>query len=423
MTRRGPALLLVALGAGVLALTYAGLQAPDPGQFGFLHREHEVFYAEVTIAAGLLYMAAVVLVRARPLPGWALPIILLVGLAARTLVLAAPPMLSTDLYRYVWDGRVQAAGINPYRYIPADPALAALRDAPVGSPSNPTAIYPNINRVDSAPTIYPPAAQAMFALLGLTWSSIWSVKAAMLGLDMLGALAALALLRVAERPPAQVVIWAWNPLLIWELAGGGHIDAGALAFSTLAILAAAVRRPAWAGAALAVAVLFKLLPAALFPALWRRWDWRTPAAAATVVVAAYLPYSGVGLRVFGYLPGYANEEGLDGSKSILFRALGLSEPIPHWLGLVYDGGGLLILTGLAAWVALRRPFPESRPARAELIARDALILSAALLAILLKPLLGATTHASVAGRLRSCRKYSKTVGKSGGTAAKLLNDS
>ena len=62
-------------------------------------------------------------------------------------LLFAEPYLSTDIYRYIWDGRVQAAGINPYRYMPIAPELSHLRDA---------AIFPNINRPDYAVTIYPP---------------------------------------------------------------------------------------------------------------------------------------------------------------------------------------------------------------------------------------------------------------------------
>ena len=67
----------------------------------------------------------------------------------------APPLLSSDIYRYVWDGRVQRAGINPYRYLPDAPQLAFLRDP---------AVFPNINRAEYAPTIYPPTAEALFAL-------------------------------------------------------------------------------------------------------------------------------------------------------------------------------------------------------------------------------------------------------------------
>src|SRR6267142_3760836 len=65
----------------------------------------------------------------------------------RLSIIFFPPYLSDDIYRYVWDGRVQAASINPYRYIPADESVAGLRDEK---------IYPNINRRDYAQTIYPP---------------------------------------------------------------------------------------------------------------------------------------------------------------------------------------------------------------------------------------------------------------------------
>ena len=82
-------------------------------------------------------------------------LVLGVAVAMRLLTLTAPPVLSSDLYRYVWDGRVQLAGINPYRYLPAADELAFLRDE---------AVYPHINRAEYAHTVYPPAAQAIFAL-------------------------------------------------------------------------------------------------------------------------------------------------------------------------------------------------------------------------------------------------------------------
>src|ERR1051325_200822 len=74
----------------------------------------------------------------------------------RLSIIFYPPYLSDDIYRYVWDGRVQSTGINPYRYIPADESLAALRDEK---------IYPNINRRDYAHTMYPPVAEAAFFLI------------------------------------------------------------------------------------------------------------------------------------------------------------------------------------------------------------------------------------------------------------------
>ncbi len=149
---------LAILGVALLAVVNAGRLAQPPGSFGSLSLADAHRYVAFALAGGAFYLAAVHLVRRHAVPRWALPAILLVGLAARLLVLVAPPVLSTDIYRYVWDGRVQAAGINPYRFIPADPALAPLRDPPHAGEDEPRAtdIYPNINRVDSAPTIYPP---------------------------------------------------------------------------------------------------------------------------------------------------------------------------------------------------------------------------------------------------------------------------
>ena len=99
----------------------------------------------------------------------------------RLLTLTAPPILSSDMYRYVWDGRVQLAGINPYRYVPAaDPELAFLRDA---------AVYPHINRAEYAHTVYPPAAQAIFALAAIATPGVFGMKAMMAAFDVLAIVA------------------------------------------------------------------------------------------------------------------------------------------------------------------------------------------------------------------------------------------
>ena len=376
------ALLLLALGSGIVLLVGAGLQGLPPNSFGALPRGEVIAWIECTLAAGALYAAAVWIVRYRAVPGWVLPIALGLAILARLMVVLAPPVLSTDIYRYVWDGRVQAAGINPYRYVPSDPALAPLRD-PELDPRSPSSIYPNVNRASTAPTIYPPAAQALFALVGFTRSSIWTMKGVMLGIDLAVTLLAMALLRAAGRPMIQALIWAWNPLVIWEFANEGHIDVAAIAFSALALLCAARARPAWAGAALGVAVLLKLLPAALFPAIWRRWDWRTPVAAAATILGAYACYASVGWRVFGYLGGYAQEEDIaDGRGLFTMRLLALLGPPPHWTVLAYGALSLALLGGLAAWVALRAPFPPGAAARADVIGHDAVLLAAATMAVL-----------------------------------------
>ncbi len=166
--------------------------------------------------AGLLWLLAVALVRQRDLPRWVVWFVVGVALAMRAMTLFASPLLSTDVYRYVWDGRVQMAGINPYRYLPAAAELAFLRD---------DAVYPNINRASYAPTIYPPAAEGIFALAAVAAPGVLGMKLVMLAFDVL-ALGTLAwLLRVAGRAPAELLIYAWLPLPVWEFAGSAHVDA------------------------------------------------------------------------------------------------------------------------------------------------------------------------------------------------------
>lgn len=385
--KRIPTLVLGGLGIILVAAVATGIATLPPTAYGDLDLDQQIPYLVCVGCAGIAYAIAVWRVRYRTAPRGAVAIILVAGVVARLLVLCVPPALSTDLYRYVWDGRVQAAGINPYRYIPADPALTVLRDPPHTGPlPAPIAIYPNINRADTAPTIYPPAAQALFALVGQVAPGIWGIKAAMLLFDLITAGLALLILRAAARPAAHVLIWAWNPLVIWEFAGAGHIDAMAIAFTALALLLAIRAGPpgnqGWAGLALGIAIATKFLPAVFFPAIWRRWDWRSPLAAAAVLVAGYAAYSSVGLRVLGFLGGYTQEERLqEGGGFLLLRLLALAGPLPAWAGRAYLAAGLVLLAAIAVAV-MRQPLPAAPAARATVIGNAALMLAAALVVVL-----------------------------------------
>ena len=371
---RGRLLLLAALGAGIVLCVLGGAAQRLPADIASMDRARTVHYVLWAAGAGGLYAAAVWLVPRIGAGRGALWTVLAAAVVMRVVTVIAPPLLSTDLYRYVWDGRVQTAGINPYVYIPADPALTALRDTGVGV----GAIYPNINRAEFAPTIYPPAAQAIFLAVATIWSGLWGMKAAMLLLDTVAIGCAVAMLRSAGYAPARVLVYAWNPLVVWEFAGGGHIDAAATAFTAMALLAAIRLRPALAGAALGLAVLSKLLPLALVPAFWRprhapRWDWRVPVTCGVVIVLGYACYARAGLKVFGYLPGYAAEEDLAGQGAFLLRLLG---PVPGG-GLIYAALCAAGLLALAASIGLRRTLPVDRAARAIVMARDVLWLGAA----------------------------------------------
>jgi hypothetical protein len=271
-------------------------------------------------------------------------VILAVAMLCRVLLVLGPLTFSTDVYRYVWDGRVQRAGINPYQYIPADPALARLRD---------TAIYPRINRRDYAHTIYPPLAEGIFLLVARISPSVTAMKAAVVGFEAMTVWALCALLGQLGLPRGRVLLYAWHPLILWQYAGDGHIDAAASTFVAIALLAHVRRREALTGAALGCAALVKLYPLVLFPAFYRRWGWKMPAALAATVTAGYLPYLRVGTGVIGFIPGYVREEGiLTGERFFLLnlaRLTGAAVPTA-----AYIAAALLVLAAIGYRV-LREP--------------------------------------------------------------------
>ncbi len=261
------------------------------------------------------------------------------ALLFRLALLPSPLVLSSDLYRYIWDGRVQTAGINPYLYPPSAPELAFLRDEEIS---------PFINR-PHAPTIYPPGAQILFAVTYTLFpDSITGVKAVMILFDLATILLVLRLLKRTGVNAEGVLVYAWSPLVIFELAGSGHAEALMLPFLLLALLARIEGRPLLAGAALGIATLIKLYPAVVFPALSKRRDRLFPFAFGATILLGYLPYlSGAGGKVVGFLPDYFGpaEDFNVGLRSLLTGALAPFTGSPRLIA-------MLLLTTLLIAVAI-----------------------------------------------------------------------
>ena len=251
-------------------------------------------------------------------------VILTAGVVARLLLLAVPPTLSTDAYRYVWDARVASAGIDPYAYPPAAPEVAGLRD---------DSIYPRLNH-PTWRTVYPPPAQAFFrAVYWIAPDSVAAMKLA-LGIAELLALAALVLLlRTLDLPPGRLAIYAWNPLLLVEIWGSGHLDALVLATVTAAALASARRRDGLAAFLLGIGTLVKLYPAVLLLLLLgRRRAW-VAAVFASAVVSGTIATGGLHGWPVAPIGRYVRDEYFNPG---LVRSL-VNEPLPA-------------LAATAAWV-------------------------------------------------------------------------
>ncbi len=254
------------------------------------------------VVAWVCYVAAAVIVsRAARVGGPAIQrgvLLLIVGaaLAMRLVAYVHAPRLSTDSYRYLWDGRVTNAGINPYRYPPNAREERFLRNDnwwPIA--------YKKI------PTVYPPAAELLFAgLARLRSSDRMLFQWCFLLLDMGSVLLLAALLWRTGRPPEHVIWYAWSPLVVTEVAAGAHVDAVGVFFLILALLLIARRERAGAGSAVAYAlsVLAKGPSAITLPLFARRGGWRFLAVCAVVTAALCAPFAGVGGQVFSGIHSY-----------------------------------------------------------------------------------------------------------------------
>src|SRR5215212_7155975 len=329
--------VLLLLGCISVVLYRAGLNASGVSGIRF-------FMTVAFIQSGLYLLAAWIVVRARP-SNSTLLIAVAFAVVFRLSILFAPPYLSDDIYRYVWDGRVQAAGVNPYRYIPAAPELAHLRD---------DAIYPKINRRDWAHTIYPPVAQVVFFLTTRISESVTWMKATMLLFELVTIWAVAQLLALLGRPRQLLLMYAWHPLVVWEFAGSGHVDAIAIGFIALTFLAWQKRSNLGAGFMLACATLVKLFPVVLIPALLKRGRWIIAIVFATTIVAGYLAYLSVGPKaVFGAVPGYTQEMGVITGQQ--FYALSLAHKLfgLELSSLAYMIATVVVMGAIALWVLFR----------------------------------------------------------------------
>ncbi len=340
----------------------------------------------LTFTAGALglaipyFLAAWVILRAQPARSTLL-LVLGFALAFRVVGLSTETYLSTDLYRYIWDGRVQSAHINPYRYIPVDKRLAFLRD---GDRRNPGTypqwsaddehglkadpgdqIFQNINRKTYAKTVYPPFAQFVYLAVTRLSESVTCMRLTMVFFEVVAAWGLIQLLGTFGLPGQRVLLYAWHPLACWEFSAGGHVDAIMIAGVVLTLLLHRLNRPLSTGVAFACATLTKLFPVILAPALYRkwRWGWRLPVAFAVTIVLAYLPYVlSYNLHgSLGFLPRYTNEEGLQSGNRFFLLTL-LPEHALAAVGLpAYDVFVALVglaLLAVVAWSLWRREADE-----------------------------------------------------------------
>jgi hypothetical protein len=253
--------------------------------------------------------------------------------------LRLPSGADDDIHRYVWDGRLQRRGYNPYVVVPSDPAVQGLH----------TSETRNLNNPD-LPSPYPPAAQLFFRAITAIHESTFALKVAFVICEVAIVFVLLDLLR-GKHGAHLVLAFAWNPLLAIEVAGSGHIDIVGALLLVISVAALARSRRAIAALAFGLAVAVKFLPIVLLPLYWKRVRIRDAVLAAVVVGLLYVPFLNHGRVPIGSIGTYVQSFRFNGP---VFATLGQVAP-PQLLA------GLAVFVGLVTAVWLRNAAPEWSP--------------------------------------------------------------
>jgi hypothetical protein len=299
-------------------------------------------------AAWIVFGCAALLVR-KVTVRLAAALILAGGIAVQVVALAGPPQNSSDLYRYIWDGRVQAAGIDPYLYAPADAGVAKLRNdflwsgtsgpdhyvdcvqntKDTGSPADSlVAGCTKMNR-PKVQTVYPPVAEAYFFAVQLAApadNSTTPIQGTAAAFAVAVTLILLYGLRKLGKDLRLAALWAWCPTVALEAGQNGHVDVVGVALTAVALLLLArpktEGRTILSGVLIGLAIATKVTPVLVVPAVLRRGWFLISASAVAAIGLVYAPHvMAVGSKIIGFFPGYLKQEGY--STGTGFSVIGL----------------------------------------------------------------------------------------------------
>ena len=315
-------------GLGVIILT--ALVTCSRGSVG-----SPLFLGGLAIAGTAYLLAVREFFRTQQFPRRVVFVCLALAALSRIPFLMMPVGSDDDIHRYLWDGRVQRLGYNPYIVIPADPAVTRLH-----TPETRGLNHPEL------PSPYPAGAQLFFRAITAIHESIFAFKIAFVVCDFAIVLLLLDMLRRSGQGEHWVLAYAWHPLLATNVAGSGHIDI--LGVLLLLVSAAALgrrqRMRMIAAIAFALAVAVKFLPIVLIPLYWRRLRLRDGLLAVLVFGLLYIPF-----LEHGRIP--------TGSLNTYVKSFRFNDPVFAALERVASPqivAGLAVLIGLVAAGWLRK---------------------------------------------------------------------
>jgi len=289
-----PSLLLVLLGLALESEFLAWLFVTGTSAWDFLPL--------VFLALFATYILALFYVRRKLQGTTVLMIVAVFAVVFRLTLLFSAPILSTDTYRYYWEGKVVANGFNPYLYSPDAPQLASLRDP----------IWEVLN-LKFLRASYPPLLELLFALVYISFRSVFGYKVVFFIFDLALVWVIYLVLRELSFGRENVIVYAWAPLPIIEVSQTGHNDPVVVLLLFVSFLLFLRAKNVLSGHVLGLSVVAKFYPAFLAPVLFKRWGKRATMILLATVAAFYAPLVTMGLSLFNGLLFAINTANFNGS--------------------------------------------------------------------------------------------------------------
>jgi alpha-1,6-mannosyltransferase len=306
------------------------------------------------VTAGLAYLWSLKRLSMETPELW---VIWFIAVFARTILLITPVSLSSDVYRYIWDGHLLLNGVNPYAHIVQSTVLDAYQ----------TPLRALVNFPWMA-TPYLPAAQVYYAIIEFIMpQSPFAFQIAAALCDLGTGLVIMNILKILRIPARAVLVYLWNPLIIVEFSHGAHVDALMVFFFSLALYGL-VNHTRWGSLysvlALATSTLVKGWTVIAAPIFIPRWGpWRTAlyglAVALPIVGFAYGAGWGIsgpadGRGVFGALLIYSATWYFNSGLFVWIARLA-GDQLARLVSILLPGAAGLIL-GVLSW-NLEKPKP------------------------------------------------------------------
>ncbi len=240
--------------------------------------------------------------------------IIIFALMFRLTLLPVAP--SDDIYRYLWEGKLQLVGISPYSHPPESANLEHLRDS----------FFSEINHKHLS-TIYPPLTLMVFAISDYLSHTIISMKSVFLVFDILSIFILLRLLRVMGKGPLNVLTYAWSPLILISFAARGHCDSLQIFFVILALYLCAMKNVLRTAVSIGLAAMSKFIFIIIAPFLVSGKKRTYAIALLSVIGILYLPYMSAGKGLFSTLFHFGAQYHFNDSAHFIIFCLCVGSPL------------------------------------------------------------------------------------------------